>query len=169
VHRSQATHGHGEVGVMTERHDAVHECMRREHRRNARARESMERWPNVREGLTYVVCVSMKRKQHGWVHGADKLRHEWACERGSRANAAPHGLVQVGHVCETRELGLTDRARLAVRYRGKVSWQDRRPANITARRAGARPGRPSGMDTRAQEPSECSDLSLDLVRSEGEG
>jgi hypothetical protein len=56
-------HGHGEVGVTTERRDAVHECMRRERGRNAQARESVERWPEVREGLTYDICMSMKRKQ----------------------------------------------------------------------------------------------------------
>jgi hypothetical protein len=62
-----------------ERHDAVHECMRRERRRNARARESVECWPEVREGLTYNVRMSMKRKQRGWVHRADRLGHERAC------------------------------------------------------------------------------------------
>jgi hypothetical protein len=54
-------------------------------------------------------------RARGAVHGADKLGHEQACARGSRADAAPHGLVQVGHVCETRESGLTDGARLATR------------------------------------------------------
>jgi hypothetical protein len=101
-------HGHGEVGTTAEQHDAVHECMRRERRRNARAGESVECWPEVREGLTYSVRMLMKRKQHGWVHGADRLGHERACARGSRADAASHGSVQVGHVCETRESGLTE-------------------------------------------------------------
>jgi hypothetical protein len=104
-----------EVGVTTEQHDAVHECMRRERRRNARARESVECWPEVREGPTYGVRMLMKRKQRGWVHGADKLGHKRACARGSQADAAPHGPVQVDHVCKTRESGLTDGARLVVR------------------------------------------------------
>jgi C4-dicarboxylate-specific signal transduction histidine kinase len=95
-------HGHGEVGAT--------QCMRRERRHNALARESEERWPEVRERLTYDVRMSMKRKQHGWVHEADRLS-----ARGSQADAASHGLVQVGHVCETRESGLIDGARLAAR------------------------------------------------------
>jgi hypothetical protein len=64
--------------------------------------------------LTYDIRMLMKRKQCGWVHGADKLGHERACARGSRADAAPHEPVQVGHVCKTRESGLTDGARLVV-------------------------------------------------------
>jgi hypothetical protein len=96
------------------RRDAVHECMRRERRHNAQARESVERWPEVRERAPDI-CMSMKRKQHDWVHGADKLRHERAYARGSRADAVSHGSIQVGHVCEARELGLTDGARLAAR------------------------------------------------------
>jgi hypothetical protein len=108
-------HGHGEVGTTAERHDAVHECMRRERRRNARARESVECWPEVREDLTYSVRMSMKRKQRGWVHGADRLGHERACARGSWADAASHGSVQVGHVCETRESGFDRGAWLATR------------------------------------------------------
>jgi hypothetical protein len=118
-------HGPGEVGVTTDRHNAVHECMRRERRRNARARESVECWPEVREGLMYGVHMSMKRKQRSWVYGADKLGHKRVCAQGSREDAVPHSSVQVGHVCETRESGLTDGDRLAVRYRGKVSWQVR--------------------------------------------
>jgi hypothetical protein len=42
------------------------------------------------------------------VHRADRLRHKRACARGSRADAASHGSVQVDHVCETRESGLTE-------------------------------------------------------------
>jgi hypothetical protein len=42
--------------------------------------------------------------------------------------------------------------------------------NVTGRRASARPGRPSGVDTRAQEPSDCSDLSPPVSSTkEGEG
>jgi hypothetical protein len=81
----------------------------------------------------YSVRMSMKRKQRGWVHGADKLGHKRVCARGSWEDAAPHGSVQVGHVCETRESGLTDEDRLAARYRGKVSWQVKRSANVTGR------------------------------------
>jgi hypothetical protein len=51
-----------------------------------------------------------------------------------------------------------------------VSWQVRRPANVTGRRAGARPGRPSGMErAHAWELSKCSDSSLAQVGLEGEG
>jgi hypothetical protein len=107
--------------------------MRRERWRNTLARERMECWLEVREGLMCSVRMSMKRKQRGWVHGADKLGHKQVCARGSQKDAAPHGSVQVGHLFETRESGLTDGARLAARYRGKVSWQVKRSANVTGR------------------------------------
>jgi hypothetical protein len=110
-HGSTLAARHEQASVMTSRvacsssTSATHGCVR------AWARGGD--WPEVREGLTYDVCMSMKRKQCDWVHGADKLGHERACARGSRVEAAPHGSVQVGHVCETRESGLTDEARLA--------------------------------------------------------
>jgi hypothetical protein len=72
-------------------------------------------WPEVGGCLTYGIHTSLKGKQRDWVHGADKLGHGRACAGGSRADAASHGSVQVGHVCETRESGLTDGARLAAR------------------------------------------------------
>jgi hypothetical protein len=68
----------------------------------------MKCWPEVREGLTYIVRMSMKMKQHGWVHGADRLGHERACARESWADTVSHSSVQVGHMCETRESGLTE-------------------------------------------------------------
>jgi hypothetical protein len=85
--------------------------MRREHRRSAQAHECVEYWPEVREGLTYNIRMSMKRKQRGWVHGADRLEHVRAYAQGSRADGAAHDLVRVGRVCETRETGLTLAAR----------------------------------------------------------
>jgi hypothetical protein len=63
----------------------------------------------------YFIRMSVKRKRRGWVHGVDRLGHERACARGSRADVASDGSVQVGHVCETRESGLMDGAQLAAR------------------------------------------------------
>jgi hypothetical protein len=127
-------HGHGEVGVTTERRDAVHECMRRERGRNAQACESVEHWPEVREGLTYDICMSMKRKQHYWVHKADKLGHERAYARGSRADAASHGtytgaeqvLRHKSCLGQIRRGGMTGGVHpSSIRKRDRVSWASR--------------------------------------------
>jgi hypothetical protein len=82
----------------------------REHRRNAQAREGVGSRCDVQRS-------HVDGEEATWPGKRMSARELISSGMGEqcRADAASHGSIQVGHVCETRESGLTDGARMAVR------------------------------------------------------